>query len=199
MTDFSDWLDNNWIDLARLFVQGGILAAVITYSRKLLKTLRASQEQVGALLRLSLSEGARHEQTSLAEPAPAPPGFAESTHAPLREEPAAHPEPPSNGFSSQGPASVYLSPREQSLGGHISLGRTAIAEPEPEPLPPAPTPWVAAPTNSDTERAESLAAKMADSRRNLGRWLQEPPRRSGVNPLKKMIRWLQAPAGSRVH
>ncbi len=48
MIEISDWFENNWVDLARLFVQGAILAAVVRYGRKLLATLRASQEQVGA-------------------------------------------------------------------------------------------------------------------------------------------------------
>ena len=51
MTGISDWFENNWIDLARLLVQLAIFAAVVRYGRKLLATLRASQEQVGALLR----------------------------------------------------------------------------------------------------------------------------------------------------
>src|SRR5258705_12404970 len=55
MNGISDWFENNWIDLARLVVQLAILAAVVRYGRKLLATLRASQEQVGALLRLSVS------------------------------------------------------------------------------------------------------------------------------------------------
>jgi hypothetical protein len=200
MSDFKDWLDTYWVDLAMLIVQCGILATIVGFSRKLLRTLRASQEQMGALLRLSVSEGAHHDRSSsIAEPALAPPGFSEPVPAVHREERYETPAVPENGFGSEGPASVYLPPREQSLGGHISAS-SAVAEPEPEPIPsPSLTPWVAAPANGDTERAESLAEKMADSRRNLGRWLQEPPRRSGVNPFKKVVRWLQTPAGSRAH
>src|SRR6267142_5919972 len=55
MNGISDWFENNWIDLARLLVQLAIFAAIVRYGRKLLATLRASQEQVGALLRLSVS------------------------------------------------------------------------------------------------------------------------------------------------
>lgn len=199
MNGFSDWLDNNGVDLARLLVQCGILTAVIWYSRNILKTLRASQEQIGALLRLSVSEGAGHERaSSIAEPAFVPPGFT----APAMVETA---KPESSGatsaygFSSSNAGSSHFPEREQSLGGRLAAEKVAIKEPEPTLAEsPALTPWVAAPASQPEEPTEGLAARMADSRRNLGRWLKEPPRRSGgVNPLRRMLRWLQAPAGSR--
>ena len=62
MTGISDWFENNWIDLARLLVQLAIFAAIVRYGRKLLATLRASQEQVGALLRLSVSSDTAAER-----------------------------------------------------------------------------------------------------------------------------------------
>ena len=62
MTGISDWFENNWIDLARLLVQLAIFAAVVRYGRKLLATLRASQDQVGALLRLSVSSDTAAER-----------------------------------------------------------------------------------------------------------------------------------------
>src|SRR5258708_37837306 len=66
MNGISDWFENNWIDLARLLVQLAIFAAIVRYGRKLLATLRASQEQGGALLRLSVSS-----DTAAERPAPA--------------------------------------------------------------------------------------------------------------------------------
>jgi hypothetical protein len=67
MNAMSDWFSNNWIDLARLLVQLAIFAAVVRYGSKLLATLRASQEQIGALLKLSVSETA-----AAVQPAPTP-------------------------------------------------------------------------------------------------------------------------------
>jgi hypothetical protein len=200
MNEFSDWFDNNWVDLARLLVQCGILAAVVWYSRNILKTLRASQEQIGALLRLSVSGGAAHERgSSIAEPALAPPGFAPPASIESAKNERASALSPAYAFSSHGAASSHLPEREQSLGGRVAV-ETAIAH-EPEPMragTPSLTPWVPAPATHDVEPTEGLAERMADSRRNLGRWLNEPPRRtSGVNPLRRMIRWLQTPAGSR--
>jgi len=199
MNGFGDWFDNNWVDLARLIVQCGILAAVVWYSRKILKTLRASQEQSGALLRLSVSGGATQERpSSIAEPAFTPPGFATPTYA-TRQDPAPLAASPAPAFGSPTPAPAYVPEREPSLAGRVVTERFPLDEPDPaEQTKGAPlTPWVAAPTNGGSEPTEGLAVRMAESSRNLGRWLQELPRRSGINPLRKVIRWLQTPAGSR--
>lgn len=199
MNGFSDWFDNNWVDLARLLVQCGILTAVVWYSRNLLKTLRASQEQIGALLRLSVSEGAAHERpSSIAEPALAPPGFTAPAPVELARPESAPLAASILGLSSHA-ASSRFPEREQSLGGRPATEKIALNEPEPlRAEPPSPTPWVAAPSTQYEEPAEGLAERMADSRRNLGRWLKEPPRHSsGMNPFRRMIRWLQTPAGSR--
>src|SRR5260370_17218458 len=92
MTDFSDWLQNNLVDLARLAVQCAILATVVSYGRKLLKTLRASQEQVGALLKLSVSDTAAHAPAeTIAQPAPS---LEAKTFSSLLPEPLHAPTPP---------------------------------------------------------------------------------------------------------
>lgn len=64
MGEFSDWLQNNWVDLARLGVQIAILGAIVRYGRRVLGAVRASQEQIGALLKLSVADGvsAAHAQ-----------------------------------------------------------------------------------------------------------------------------------------
>ena len=56
MTQFSDWVQNNWFELGILVLLCFTLATVVWFARNILKTLRASQEQVGALLRLSFSD-----------------------------------------------------------------------------------------------------------------------------------------------
>src|SRR5438270_8109755 len=74
MNETMEWLQNNWIDLARLAVQCAILAGLVRYGRKLLGALRASQEQMGALLKLSVSdsagEGVPGHSAREAEPVP---------------------------------------------------------------------------------------------------------------------------------
>ncbi len=66
MSDFGDWMQNNWYQLGSFFVQFAFLFAAIWFAKRILKTLRASQEQVGALLKLSVSGPApeRHSEAS---------------------------------------------------------------------------------------------------------------------------------------
>lgn len=69
MNDFGAWMQGNWYQLGSFFVQLAFLFAAIWFAGRILRTLRASQEQVGALLKLSVSGSApdRHP-----EPAPLP-------------------------------------------------------------------------------------------------------------------------------
>jgi hypothetical protein len=183
MSDFSDWLQNNLIDLARLAVQCAILATVVSYGRKLLKTLRASQEQVGALLKLSVSGAAAQPPApAIAEPEPS---LEAKSFSSLLPEPLHAP-------SAASPRSSY-SEREYSLGGrvlHEPAGASAVAVEEP----PSFTPWVAAP-GMDAQQVEPLAPQATQSANRSANWLQAPMRRPGVGPLRRVVRWLQAPAG----
>jgi hypothetical protein len=65
MSEVNDWMQNNWYELGSLLVQMGLLVAGVWFARKILRTLRASQEQVGALLKLSVLDA------SAERPAPA--------------------------------------------------------------------------------------------------------------------------------
>jgi hypothetical protein len=66
MSDFGAWMQNNWYQLGSFFVQFAFLFAAIWFARRILRTLRASQEQVGALLKLSVTGAApdRHPEVS---------------------------------------------------------------------------------------------------------------------------------------
>jgi hypothetical protein len=68
MTQFTTWIQNNWYSLGTLLVQFGFLAAAVWFARKILTTVRASQEQFGALLKMSLT-GALGDRSSSAAPA----------------------------------------------------------------------------------------------------------------------------------
>jgi hypothetical protein len=74
MTQFIDWIQNNWFESGILVALFAILATVVWFARNVLKSLRASQEQVGALLRLSVSDGfpapAALQQAPAVEPTP---------------------------------------------------------------------------------------------------------------------------------
>ena len=55
MNEFTVWMQGNWYELGTLLSEFVFLAAGIWFARKILKALRASQEQVGALLKLSVT------------------------------------------------------------------------------------------------------------------------------------------------
>jgi len=49
------WIQSNWYALGNLLAQFAFLAAGIWFGHKILRAMRASQEQVGALLKLSVT------------------------------------------------------------------------------------------------------------------------------------------------
>src|SRR4029077_21127534 len=186
MSEFNDWLQNNAVDLARLAVQCAILALVVRYGRKLLATLRASQEQVGALLKLSVSDAMAERP----EASPESTERFEPSAAPVREpEPETEPEPVfAGGFS----RTSYAEEREHTLGGRVIGSQApAFTDPAQRVESPSITPWVSAPaTEPDRVTAQTVSIP---PRPSAPTWLQAPMRSSGVSPWRKMVRWLQAP------
>ena len=55
MNELAAWIQNNWYALGNLLIQSAFLAAGVWFARTILRTIRASQEQVGALLKLSVT------------------------------------------------------------------------------------------------------------------------------------------------
>jgi len=195
MSEMSDWFQNNWIDLARLCVQGAILVAVVRYGRKLLATLRASQEQVGALLKLSVSDTVEERPAPATEPArqfePPPARVAQP-----EPEPEPEPEPAFAGTFARTSyeRTSYADEREHTLGGRV-IGSQAptFATPTQRAESPSLTPWVSAPTSAPEPlhtQATSIPPPSAST------WVQPPVRRNGASPWRKMVRWLQAPVRS---
>jgi hypothetical protein len=66
MNEFTAWMQSNWYALGNLFAQFGFLAAGVWFARKILKTIRASQEQIGALLKLSFAGAISERPSSIA-------------------------------------------------------------------------------------------------------------------------------------
>lgn len=56
MNELGDWIQLHWYELGSLLLQSIFLAAAVWFARGILRAMRASQEQVGALLKLSLSD-----------------------------------------------------------------------------------------------------------------------------------------------
>lgn len=63
MTDINAGVQNDWSGVATLLVLCAILAAVVWYGRKVLSALRASQEQIGALLKLTITDAIPEESS----------------------------------------------------------------------------------------------------------------------------------------
>lgn len=55
MSGISSWLQTNWRELSSFLVEIAFLIAAVWFARNILKTLRAFQEQIGALLRLTIA------------------------------------------------------------------------------------------------------------------------------------------------
>ncbi len=77
MSEFSSWTKDNWYALGTLLTQLAFLVAGVWFVRNLLKTMRAFQEQIGALLKLSITAapaerllGSTSAKHSLAEASP---------------------------------------------------------------------------------------------------------------------------------
>jgi len=85
MNDFGAWMQGNWYQLGSFFVQLAFLFAAIWFAGRILRTLRASQEQVGALLKLSVSGVAPERH---AEPAPLPRSASDASPSWLPPEPS---------------------------------------------------------------------------------------------------------------
>ena len=60
----SNWIQSNWYELGNLLSQFAFLAAGIWFARKILRTMRASQEQFGALLKLSMTSSVTERPSS---------------------------------------------------------------------------------------------------------------------------------------
>jgi hypothetical protein len=63
MNEYS-WIQSNWYALGNLLAQFAFLATGIWFARKILRTMRASQEQFGALLKLSMTGPATERPSS---------------------------------------------------------------------------------------------------------------------------------------
>jgi hypothetical protein len=127
-----DELGSQWYQAVSLLIQVGFLIAMVWSVRAILKSNRASQEQMGALLRLTFG-GPRLEE-------------------------------------------------------NVSTG----ARPTPYLLdgwPAAPC----APVQSSIENKDRVSNSVFAG---LIEWLEQPMVASGVGPWRRMVQWLQSPAGN---
>jgi len=193
MDQIASWIQSNWFELGSLAAQFTFLFAGLWFAGKILRTMRATQQQMGALLRLSMTDGleehSKMEERSKINEAihePEPTVVASPMLSPAMERPTSY--------------SAFERPARTETPSHLNelSGRAKASAPiAGAPMSSAPvtsmeeqTPYVAAPlTLPENERhGGHLAAAV--------QWLQTPTagKRNGGSPLKKVVRWLQAPA-----
>jgi hypothetical protein len=136
MNDFSPLLTKDWYSLGSLLAQIGFLFAAVWFARNFLRTMRAFQEQIGALLKLSITSTPGERQTA------------------------------------------------------STIARSVAAEASPYWLPPSQT--MPADPPELTERGPGL---FSTGWRRLVHWLNEPMSSSQVSYRRRVMNWLQAPAG----
>ena len=140
MNEFTAWVQSNWYALGNLLAQFAFLAAGVWFARKILKTIRASQEQVGALLKLSFA-----------------------------------------GAISERPSSIAAADRSFANASPYWLMPDMPEQKRPVGL---------------TEPQENGPSHWADARHRAMVWLQTPMSNGEAAPLRRAIKWLQAPARS---
>ena len=130
-------MSDNWYAPASLVIQLSFLIAGVWFARSILRTMRASQEQVGAMLKLSITgvPAERHSSSI-------------SANQPLKAE-----------------SPYWLAPSETDA--------TGLSQP-----------------------TESGPGRFAIARRKMSLWLQAPMSSPETAPWRRVINWLQAPAGS---
>jgi hypothetical protein len=136
MNDFSPLVIKDWYALGSLLAQIGFLVAAVWFARNFLRTMRAFQEQIGALLKLSITSSPGERQTA------------------------------------------------------STIARSIVAEASPYWLPPSETKPVDPP-----ELTEEGPGMFATGWRRLVHWLNEPMSSSQVSYRRRVMNWLQAPAG----
>ena len=198
MNQTIEWMQGNWYELGSLIAQFTFLFAGLWFAQKILKTMRASQEQFGALLRLSMSEGLgdRPEQSEAFDNA-TPSVVASAMVSPVIDRPTA----PMHSATSY--AALEELPRSEAPSLRDELnGRTKAKAPITPVMAPTaeptyePTPYVAAPLTLPAD--EESESRMAAAGRGVVQWLQTPvaSKRGGSSPWRRVVRWLQTPVRS---
>ena len=181
------WIQSNWYELGSLIAQFAFLFAGLWVAQEILKAMRASQQQFGALLRLSMSAGLEERsKESEAIPNSMPSVVASATPSPVIDPPTA-PTHSSASYAAfeKPPQSEAPAPRDElNARARAHAPMTPPMAPTAEP-PYEPTPYVAAPLTlpADEECGSRIAAGRASKRR-------------GGSPWRKVVRWLQAPVRS---
>jgi len=185
----------DWYAWATLLMKVAFLFAGVWFARNLLKIIRAFQEQVGALLRLSIT-ATPAEQPSASAVAKRALGEA-STYRPA-ETPVRVTESTDPGTNRLEASAYRFTPLEtqgvRSVAETMDTSATGMEGRAYRFMPPERQ------AAHVTEAAEGVADRRAGGWRRMGHWLKEPMSVSEVTPdatrWRRMIHWLQVPTGS---
>jgi hypothetical protein len=130
-------MSDNWYAPASLVIQLSFLIAGVWFARNILRTMRASQEQLGAMLKFSIAGVTAEWHSSTASA--------------------------NESLTADSPYCLVRSETE-------AAGRDQLTENGP--------------------------GQFAVARRKIALWLQAPMSSSEAAPWRRVINWLQAPAGS---
>src|SRR5258708_2994661 len=170
MDDLPDGMQKNWYTLGNLLSQFAFLAAGVWFARKILKTMRASQEQVGALLKLSVTGAItdRHSSSAVADRpfASASPYWLTPTEIP----PVAPPDLPETGPSRWAIARHAVAAPHHRLMGWLQppMSRARAPPPSPQPPPRLQTPPPSPPRPPHARLTRSRRRALAFSRHAVG-------------------------------
>jgi hypothetical protein len=129
MNEFFAWAQSNWYELGTLVAEFVFLTAGIWFARKILRTLRASQEQVGALLKLSVTGAVPERQSPNAAAerplAAASPYWLTPSETPLAGSPE-HAESAAHQVATHKHGLIVWLQTPMSSGGGVAPWRKAI-------------------------------------------------------------------------
>ena len=167
MSEFDSWTQSNWNEIATLLVQIAFLATAAWFARNILRTMRAFQEQVGALPRLSIST---------------PPNELNSRDAVARETVA-------ETMAAVRVSTLLLTPAEMQTSRVPAETRPIEARAETRTVNVASQPR----TIFGAEPMEMGTNESAGAWRSAVQWLQTPMRSSNAASRGRIMRWLHAP------
>jgi hypothetical protein len=195
MDQIANWMQSNWYELGSLSAQFMFLFAGLWFAGKILKAIRATQQQMGALLRLSMADGLEErpkynetarETIHQAAPEPTPSVVAGSMFTPVMERPTSY-------SPFEKPARTETPSLSSELSRRAKASTPMVSAPIADaPMASAlePTPYVAAPLTMPED--ENSGGHLA----GVVQWLQTPmvKKQKSGSALKNVVRWLQAPA-----
>ena len=192
------WIQSNWYELGSLTAQFTFLFAGLWFAQKILKTMRASQQQFGALLRLSMCEGLEERpKESEATHNAMPSVVVSAMPGPTIDRPAAPTLVSTSYAAFEKPPRSEAPPLRDDLNARIEA-KTPIAPVSAATLEPTyeATPYVAAPLTLPAD--EQSGSRITATGRGVVQWLQTPvaSKHGGSSPWRRVVRWLQTPVRS---